>query len=156
MIKNNFCPCCSNSSAKKLYRECCGVFIAGEKIPSTPEKLMRSRYSAYVRGDIAYIQKTMTGEPLENFDPEETRKFIESIKWQELNILKAFPDSKNPENLENPENSNKAYVNFSAIYKSAGKRYEIRETSEFLKQEGQWFYSGEVHQGCGDSCGHEH
>jgi len=139
---NNFCPCGSQS----LYLDCCELFLSGEKIPKTAEQLMRSRYSAYVKNNLGYIQKTMIGEVLEDFNPNETQAWLEGIKWQGLRVLKKYPDLQDP---------NKSYVSFSAIYKSAGKLFEIQETSEFTKQEDQWFYSGEVNS-CGDSCEHEH
>ena len=34
---------------------CCGSYIEGEKKASTPEVLMRSRYTAYTKGEIEYI-----------------------------------------------------------------------------------------------------
>lgn len=140
----NFCPC----GSQKLFNACCGLYISGNSLPSTPEKLMRSRYSAYVKGDLQYIQNTMRGEPKDHFDPEETQKFIDQVKWQSLRVIKNFQDD---------QDIHKAYVTFSAIYKQAGRLYEIRETSEFTQQKGIWYYTGEkTDHACGDHCGHDH
>ena len=52
MKQTNFCPCGSS----KLYLDCCARYISGEKLPETAEKLMRSRYSAYVKNELVYIK----------------------------------------------------------------------------------------------------
>jgi len=48
------CPC--GSAAQ--YEECCGRYIQKGLNPPTAEALMRSRYSAYVKGVPEYIAKT--------------------------------------------------------------------------------------------------
>ena len=45
LSKQKACPCGSGQA----FKECCQRFHDGE-LPDTPEKLMRSRYSAYVKG----------------------------------------------------------------------------------------------------------
>ena len=157
---NNFCPCRSTRSSgsnksknfpQKLYSECCGIFISGQAIPNTAEKLMRSRYTAYTQGNMDYIQATMQGQALLDFDPEASKDWCLSIRWQALRILESYLDKTNPD---------QAYVSFSALYKSEGRLYELKETSIFLKQAERWFYMGEEetkHNHCGDtSCGHHH
>jgi len=47
------CPCGGES-----LDVCCGRFISGNEVPETPEQLMRSRYSAYVLGEEAYLRAT--------------------------------------------------------------------------------------------------
>ena len=37
------------------FKDCCGKFIYGSALPTTPEELMRSRYSAYVMKNAKYI-----------------------------------------------------------------------------------------------------
>lgn len=51
------CPCGSG----KPYEHCCGVYHRGAPAP-TPEALMRSRYTAFVRGDAAYLHRTHAPE----------------------------------------------------------------------------------------------
>ncbi|WP_165068081.1 YchJ family protein [Marisediminicola senii] len=48
------CPCLSGEQ----YGACCGPFHGGEAAAPTAERLMRSRYSAYVTGDAAYLLAT--------------------------------------------------------------------------------------------------
>ncbi|MEL6269373.1 MAG: YchJ family metal-binding protein, partial [Chloroflexota bacterium] len=47
------CPCDSG----KKYKKCCRVYHMGVPAP-TPEKLMRSRYTAYAAGNMTYIMAT--------------------------------------------------------------------------------------------------
>ncbi|PSD27176.1 hypothetical protein C7E18_09980, partial [Stenotrophomonas maltophilia] len=47
------CPC----GLPADYPVCCGRFHAGEAAPDA-ERLMRSRYSAYVRGLAGYLRHT--------------------------------------------------------------------------------------------------
>lgn len=47
------CPCGSDLG----YEACCGLWHAGAPAP-TAEALMRSRYAAFVRRDLAYLLRT--------------------------------------------------------------------------------------------------
>ena len=46
------CPC----GSKLSHAGCCGPRLSGEQPAETPEALMRSRYTAYVLRDAAYLQ----------------------------------------------------------------------------------------------------
>ncbi|WP_320780166.1 YchJ family protein [Streptomyces sp. CRN 30] len=48
------CPC----GLAETYEKCCGRFHGGAGTAPTAEALMRSRYSAYVRRDEAYLLRT--------------------------------------------------------------------------------------------------
>lgn len=48
------CPCCS----QKEYEQCCQPFLNRLALASTPEQLMRSRYTAYSQVDYSYIKQT--------------------------------------------------------------------------------------------------
>ena len=65
------CPC----GTGKKYLDCCGLFIRGHKRPTTPEALMRSRYSAYTQNRIEYIARTMKAPANHNFDMEAARQW---------------------------------------------------------------------------------
>jgi SEC-C motif-containing protein len=47
------CPC----GLPADYVDCCGRYHAGAEAP-TAELLMRSRYSAFARGDVPYLERT--------------------------------------------------------------------------------------------------
>ena len=54
MTSKSSCYCGSSLS----YADCCQPFHRGARKAETAEKLMRSRYSAYVAGQIDYVDQT--------------------------------------------------------------------------------------------------
>jgi SEC-C motif domain protein len=122
------CPC----DSRRTYGLCCRRFIEEDFLPATAEQLMRSRYTAYTQANMGYIQQTMIGKALENFDPRDAQAWALGVKWKKLKVLKAG-------NISKP---NKAYVEFIATYQEKGEIQELHEKSEFLQQDGRWFYSG--------------
>ncbi|MFJ4471416.1 YchJ family protein [Streptomyces sp. NPDC089424] len=48
------CPC----GLAETFEMCCGRFLRGEAAAPTAEALMRSRYTAFVRGDEGYLLRT--------------------------------------------------------------------------------------------------
>src|SRR5687768_14512038 len=77
------CPC----GSEETFENCCGPLLSGKDLPESAEKLMRSRYTAYTRGDIDYIKKTMIPEARDDFDEAQTRKWAEGSKWKGLKIV---------------------------------------------------------------------
>jgi SEC-C motif domain protein len=49
------CPC----GSLKNYTDCCEPFITGKSVAPTPEALMRSRYSAYVKVATGHLRETL-------------------------------------------------------------------------------------------------
>jgi SEC-C motif-containing protein len=121
------CPCGTGIE----FESCCGPFISGAQLPPTAERLMRSRYTAYVRADLPYIQKTMATEVL---------KSAQQVKWQGLRILSTDHGT---------AEDDRGVVEFIATYEHDGEAIEHHETSQFRKDKsGQWlFVSGEVETG---------
>jgi len=113
------------------YTKCCGAFIAGEKIPETPEALMRSRFSAYAKNNMTYVEKTMKGKPLEGFDVEAMRRSNRTNKWFKLEVLSA-PKADHDEGT----------VEFNAHYIYKNKLYVLHEKSLFKKTSERWYYVG--------------
>jgi SEC-C motif domain protein len=118
------CPCGSN----KTYAECCGIFISGQMLPPTPETLMRSRYTAYTKADIAYIQNTMMAPANLDFDPEEAEAWANYVKWLGLQVLAASQDG------------DKGSVEFMAHFSHDNNKQVLHEISEFLRVGQKWFY----------------
>ena len=73
------CPCDSQRS----YKECCSPFISKEKLPETPEQLMRSRYTAYVNGDIDYIKQTHNPKTVKDLDKHPCLAVLESAAGEQ-------------------------------------------------------------------------
>ncbi len=115
-MKNiKYCPC----GAGKAYLECCGIFISNQKVPSTPEELMRSRYTAYTQINLDYIARTMKSPAADNFDREEVQEWAKAVSWTGLEIINTGTEC------------NKGIVEFRAHYYVDGKKQVLHEISEF-------------------------
>ena len=117
------CPC----GSALPYADCCGRFHAGAlrlQAP-TPEALMRSRYSAFVFGDHAYLLDTWhagTRPATLDADPP-------GLRWLGLTVRhQAMQDADH------------ATVEFVARSKLAGQAHRLHETSRFVRENGRWFY----------------
>jgi SEC-C motif domain protein len=119
------CPCGSN----KKYNTCCEPYIIGKKIPSSPEQLMRSRYSAYTLANVNYIKKTMSGKAAIGFNESNAKEWASRVSWIGLSVNNTYNDT-----------STKGFVDFSAKFIDDGKLQAIEELSEFILENGKWFY----------------
>lgn len=128
------CPCGNSIN----FEDCCEPFIKGTKLPETAEQLMRSRYSAYVRGEIEYLKSTLAPESRKDFDTEATRKWSKEAKWKKLAILSTHKGT---------ASDTKGTVEFCAYYAYDGQDLQLHEVSKFRKEkEGQWlFVDGDAH-----------
>lgn len=115
------CPCGSG----KAYPDCCGKFIEHNEIPSTPEELMRSRYSAFAIHNLLYIEKTMKSPAADNFSKDSPA----AIKWLKLEVINSSVESNN------------GYVEFIAYYSDHGRMGALHEKSKFKLEDGRWYYT---------------
>lgn len=127
-----FCPC----GLPKSYEECCEPFLTGVQKPITPEALMRSRYSAYTKANMTYIQSTMKGKALLGFDALDALRFARRVIWVKLTVL----------NTSVNVLTNKGHVEFEVLFVETGYLKSIHEQSEFLYEQDQWFYVDGWHQ----------
>jgi SEC-C motif-containing protein len=113
------CPCGAPD-----YAACCGRYHGGAPAASAQE-LMRSRYSAYVLRDEAYLQATWhpatrpASAVLEDGD---------GVKWLGLEVLRHAQDGAH------------ATVEFVARYKLGGRARRLHEISRFEQVDGRWLY----------------
>lgn len=120
------CPCGSG----KAYRDCCHPFHNGESAPS-PEALMRSRYAAFVTDRPDYLLDTWH----QRTRPE-TLTLENSPEWTSLRILSAV------------ESGETGTVCFRAVYRLGRGWGFLEERSQFVREEGRWFYlHGETSEG---------
>jgi len=120
------CPCGSHFA----YTDCCGPLIRGAIFADTAEDLMRSRYTATVLGESAYLRATLLPEERpEGGQPEEKAS---GIRFTRLEIL----GSKNGE-----RGDAEGEVRFQAIYSDGEGEKILSETSRFVRQDGRWYYS---------------
>ncbi|QXZ09731.1 hypothetical protein KUF54_00150 [Comamonas sp. Y33R10-2] len=122
------CPCgCKNAKAKLLaYADCCGRYIDHWEAAPAPdaESLMRSRYSAFVRENAAYLQATWH----ESQRPADL-DFDAATKWLGLDV-KHFKIT----------GEDKAEVEFVARYRISGRAVRLHERSRFVQEAGRWYY----------------
>lgn len=123
------CPCGSG----KLFMKCCKPYLTGKAIPETAQALMRSRYTAYTRADIDYIQATMKGIAAQGFNAQEAKAWAQQVTWTGLKVMTS--DKGGPED-------NTGSVSFLAHYTSQGKKQHLHENSLFEKIDGRWYYIG--------------
>ena len=124
-IPDDDCPC----GSQKSYASCCGLFITGKQHPKTPETLMRSRYTAYTMANIDYIKETMHGNALIGFEEMDAKLWATRVHWIKLNVLKSVI-----------ENASLGYVTFEASFVDGARLKSIHEQSEFICEEGRWYY----------------
>ncbi|GAA2222747.1 YchJ family protein [Streptomyces nogalater] len=112
------CPCGLSAS----YDACCGRFHTGRAAAPTAELLMRSRYSAFVKGDTAYLLRTWhpgTRPGRLDLDP--------GTRWTGLRIL---------DTVDGSAFHTTGVVEFRASYRGGA----LRERSRFERVDGAWVY----------------
>lgn len=124
--EESLCPCKSLES----YYICCMPYHKGKAKPSTAEKLMRSRYSAYFFRLIDYLIETHHPNTRTPGLREELAS-IHDIKWTYLTILSTSKGGK----LDKV-----GKVEFVASCYIDGKPHEIHEKSRFKRYKGVWKY----------------
>ena len=124
------CPCGSG----KPFDECCGPALAGVRPAADAAALMRSRYTAFARGDVGYLRATWhpSTRPAELALDE-----APPPKWIGLQ-LKAHAR----------QDETHATVEFVARYRIGGRARRLHETSRFVREDGRWYYvEGDIHEG---------
>ena len=116
---SNACPC-----GGATYQQCCGRFIDGGQTPQTAEQLMRSRYTAYVLRNEAYLKATWHPSTR----PNEAILQEDGGKWLGLEVREHVPAG------------DKATVEFIARYKLGGRAHRLHEVSNFVREDGRWYY----------------
>lgn len=114
-----------------IYSKCCQPFHSGQAKPETAEKLMRSRYAAYVVGAIDYIDQTNDPTSKEAFDRDAAAEWSSQSEWQGLEIV-ATRNGKSGDR--------EGEVEFKAKFRSSGKDQVHHEVSLFRFQSDRWFY----------------
>jgi SEC-C motif domain protein len=122
------CPCGRLSPQRRplLWGQCCGRYVDAFDTARAPdaESLMRSRYSAFVRENAAYLLATWhahTRPAQLDFDPHS--------RWLGLEVRAVRSTG-----------SDHAEVEFVARYRLAGRAVRLHERSRFQREEGRWYY----------------
>ncbi|MET1116297.1 MAG: YchJ family metal-binding protein [Comamonas sp.] len=122
------CPCGRRDGKGRAlpYAACCERYVAHFSTTPAPdaEHLMRSRYSAFVLEDVAYLQATWHADRR-----PAALEFEPGVRWLGLGV-KDFQVT----------GENAAEVEFVARYKVAGRAVRLHERSRFVREGGRWFY----------------
>jgi SEC-C motif-containing protein len=113
VLEQRPCPC-----GVGTYDEHCGRLHRGEAQATSPEELMRSRYSAYAVGDTAYVWRTWHPRTR---PPQVTEH---GLRWTGLDVVDAHDDA------------GSGVVEFVARHEDG----VLHEVSRFEQRAGRWFY----------------
>ena len=105
-----------------MYAACCGPLLDGDGAARTAEQLMRSRYSAFVVGDTAYLART--------WHPRTRPADLDASHgpaWQRLTVI-ATADGR--------EDDSVGEVEFEAAHDGG----VLHERSRFIRRAGRWVY----------------
>ncbi|MFB7250631.1 YchJ family protein [Microbacterium sp. NPDC056234] len=115
------CPCLSGDT----FEKCCGPLLSGGAAP-TAERLMRSRFTAFARGDAAYL--TRTWHP--STRPAQL-ELDDDIRWTRLDIV---------ETARGGPFDREGVVLFEAFFREHGVAGSMRERSRFVREGRDWLY----------------
>lgn len=122
-IKNQYCPCQSGQT----YSICCAPLHQLKQQATTAEQLMRSRYSAFVMQQTAYLQATLHPSQHQANDIASLQHTMESTQWLGLRIVASTASA------------DEAEVEFIAFYQQ-NPIGQLHERSRFIRQHNRWFY----------------
>lgn len=122
------CPCGSGDR----FDGCCRPLLHGDPVP-TAERLMRSRYTAFVVGDARHLSATWHPRTRPDdlaLDPAQ--------QWTGLEILDVEAGA---------EGDDEGAVEFRARFRHGREHGELHERSRFVRRGGRWVYvDGMVHE----------
>lgn len=114
------CPCGLGPG----FRDCCGRYLGGHPAAPDAEALMRSRYTAFVRGDEAHLLATWHAS-----QRPASLDLDDGVKWLGLEVKR-----------HTPIDSTHAEVEFVARSRVQGRGQRLHERSRFVREHGHWFY----------------
>ncbi len=123
----SLCPC----GSKLEYEACCGPIHSGNVVPTTAERLMRARYSAFVKGEIDFIVETTHPKSKDEIDIESIKKWANDSTWIGLQIHSVKGGT---------AQDNKGEVEFSCQFKINDKDLKHHEHSFFEKSGDRWYF----------------
>lgn len=118
------CPCGSGGS----FNACCAPLIRRQAEPETAEALMRSRYSAFVKSNAAYIVYSWLPATVPDNLGDLPRE-----GWDPLEIVATEGGGSHDET---------GTVEFRTGYIHADHSHPMHELGRFVRHEGRWVYEG--------------
>lgn len=116
------CPC----GTGEPYGSCCGPLHDNRVQAETAERLMRSRYAAYVLGRLDHVYRTWHPRTRpEDLEPSP------GTCWTGLTVLAAEAGQPGDDH---------GVVEFDAAYRTAAGPDVLHERSRFARRAGRWYY----------------
>jgi SEC-C motif-containing protein len=107
------------------YSKCCRPLLTGQIVVVSAEQLMRSRYTAYVMADVAYLIKTTHASHRHELDAKEVLQWSKQNQWIKLEILHVETNR----------------VVFKAYFRDRSSKLNAHyEDSTFILENGIWYY----------------
>lgn len=132
VTQTEVCPCGRTDARGKVlaYAQCCGRYLDHDTPAPDAESLMRSRYSAFVLGRVAYLEASW------HASTRPARLALEQgQKWLGLEVKR-----------HRVIDADHAEVEFVARSRVGGRGVRLHETSRFVRESGRWYYvDGEMH-----------
>lgn len=120
------CPC---GSGRPLAL-CCAPLIAGAPAV-TAEALMRSRYTAYVRGELDYIERTHAPEAAGDFNRAQAEDMAGHVRWVGLEV---------GDTTAGGADDDTGTVEFIARFRKDGVEHVHHERAHFRREGDRWLY----------------
>lgn len=120
MTEPRDCPCGGGR-----YDACCGPLHAGGAAP-TAERLMRSRFSAFALGDVAYLLRSWAAATRPR-----SLELDDGTTWRRLQIVDA---------VDGGAADAEGQVEFRASFRDADGAGLLHERSRFAREAGRWVY----------------
>jgi SEC-C motif-containing protein len=114
------CPCGRGAP----FERCCARYIGTGLAAPDAELLMRSRYTAFVRGDVAHLLASWHASTR-----PATLELASGVKWLGLEIRRHAPID-----------AGHAEVEFVARSRVQGRGQRLHERSRFVRESGTWHY----------------
>jgi SEC-C motif-containing protein len=105
--------------------------IRGDRLASTAEELMRSRYTAHAKTEVDYVYETTHSSQRKKVNREQVAAWSKNSEWLGLEI---------DETEGGGPDDDAGSVTFTARYREKGKKVEHREVAEFKKEDGRWYF----------------
>lgn len=127
-LSTSACPCgrLSARSQPLSYVSCCGRYLDHFDTTPAPDapSLMRSRYSAFVLGNVNYLLATWHSSQRPS-----TLELEPQVRWLGLEVRR-----------QQGIDADHAEVEFVARYRVAGRAVRLHERSRFVREAGRWYY----------------
>lgn len=130
----NLCPCGSG----RAYAVCCGAVHAGDEAKDA-ESLMRSRYSAFARGDGPYLWRTLHPSHDDRTAKTSKEEWLERFAEGEAKHGRTYVGLRIVDTAP-PDEQGVARVLFVARVKERGSVSSFAELSFFAEEDGGWRY----------------